>query len=299
MPGRAQRWDRETIARLVATAVVACLWPISRSPAAELPVHAPRPGGVVTVALPPHPTAGLASPRARHAGKPVPVVMHDGRWYAIVGVPLSRSPGPLTIERVEPQPSVELTVSIEAHAYREQRLEVSRRYVEPSAEQLKRIRRERSELDAALERFSAGQPESYRFAAPVPGRQSPSFGFRRIFNDQPRSPHSGMDISASLGTPVQAPLGGTVALTGNFYFNGNTVMLDHGQGFVTAYLHLDRIDVAPGQRVAAGDPLGTVGATGRVTGAHLHFGTYLNGTAVDPGLFLTRADEPSARREQR
>ena len=213
--------------------------------------------------------------------------MQGGQWHAIVGIPLSATPGTLTLERIEPQPAMDLPVAIEPHAYREQRLDVARRYVEPNTEQLTRIRGERSLLDTALERFSEPGPTTYRFAAPVPGRRSPSFGFRRIFNDQPRSPHSGMDIRANSGTPVRAPLAGTVALTGDFYFNGNTVLLDHGQGFVTAYLHLDTIDVAQDQVVQAGDQLGTVGATGRVTGAHLHFGTYLNGAAVDPALFLT------------
>ena len=295
-PRTRTRWAECAVSFVAAVTVG--LAPMSRSQAAELPTHAPRPGGVVIIALPPHPAATLQAPRVQRAGKPVPVVMHEGRWHAIVGVPLAMTPGPLTIERVEPQPTQTVTVSIEPHAYREQRLEVSRRYVEPNAEQLARIQKERGELDAALGRFSEDQPATYRFPPPVPGRQSPSFGFRRIFNDQPRSPHSGMDIRAASGTPVRAPLAGTVALTGDFYFNGNTVMLDHGQGFVTAYLHLDRIDVEPGEVVAAEQQLGTVGATGRVTGAPLHFGTHLSGTAVDPALFLSNDPSESARAEQ-
>jgi murein DD-endopeptidase MepM/ murein hydrolase activator NlpD len=182
--------------------------------------------------------------------------------------------------------SLTVPFTIVEHAYREQRLTVSQKYVEPDTAQLERIAAERKTLDGAIGLWTGSPPLLPVLAAPVDGPRSSSFGLRRFFNDQPRSPHKGMDIAASLGTPVLAPAAGTVIVSGDFYFNGNTVMLDHGQGLVTMYCHLDRIDVSDGERIAKGTQLGKVGATGRVTGAHLHFATYLNGTAVDPALLL-------------
>ena len=244
------------------------------------PEHSPRPGGIAVIDLG---AADATAPAVRYNGKPVLVMQDADRWHAVLGVPLNTEPGDLSLEIDGTQE----TVSISSHAYAEQRLTVKNQsYVTPDQAQLDRIGRERKVLDAALNNFREVAVSDIGLLAPVDGRRSSSFGLRRFFNDQPRSPHKGMDIAAGEGTPIAAPLDGIVTVTGDFFFNGNTVIIDHGQGFVTMYCHLSEIGVGEGQAVGTGDAIGLVGATGRVTGPHLHFGTYLNGTAVDPAILI-------------
>jgi murein DD-endopeptidase MepM/ murein hydrolase activator NlpD len=252
-----------------------------------MPAHKPRPGGVAVIDAGP---ADAAKPVAIFDGRQVLVTDIDGRWRAIVGIPLEHETGSATVT-LRAADGAERTVPFEihAHAYPEQRLTVSRKYVEPDPAELERIARERKVLDAAISAWSDPAPPVLDLHPPVDGGRSSSFGLRRFFNDQPRSPHKGMDIAAGQGTGIRAPATGTVIADGEFFFNGNTVVIDHGQGFITLYCHLDSIGVATGQRLETGAVLGTVGATGRVTGAHLHFAVYLNGTAVDPALFLPAA----------
>jgi murein DD-endopeptidase MepM/ murein hydrolase activator NlpD len=171
--------------------------------------------------------------------------------------------------------------------YREQRLTIkNERQVNPNPEDLKRIAAEQERSNAALSKFTTSGTPVFALLSPVEGTRSDSYGSRRIFNGQPRNPHSGMDIAAAKGTPIRSPAPGTVVEAGSFFFNGNTLYIDHGYGLVTMYCHLNEIKVKVGDHLAAGDLIGTVGMTGRVTGPHLHWGVALNRAMVDPALFL-------------
>ncbi len=239
-----------------------------------------RPGGIAIFEVAP---TSEPAPTVTRNGQRLLVMPRSGQWVAVAGISLDTEPGSFRIE----MDGKELEVSVSEHAYREQRLTVKNKsYVTPDPAQLERIAAERKIIDSALKTFRAVPVEGVSLAAPLEGTRSSSFGLRRFFNEQPRSPHKGMDIAAASGVPIVAPRAGLVTATGNFFFNGNTVIIDHGQGFVTMYCHLSEIGVGEGQSVATGETIGAVGATGRVTGPHLHFGTYLNGTAIDPAVFL-------------
>jgi len=244
------------------------------------PEDSRRPGGVAIIDVG---SAALAMPAVRFNDRPVLVMQDADRWKAVVGIPLDTTPGPVTVTAN----GIKVPVTIKEHAYAEQRLTVKNQsHVTPDQAQLDRIGRERKIIDGALNNFREVPVTGIDLEAPVDGPRSSSFGKRRFFNDQPRAPHKGMDISANQGVPIKAPLDGVVAAAGDYFFNGNTVLIDHGQGYVTMYCHLSEISAEEGQEVTAGEVIGAVGATGRVTGPHLHFGTYLNGAAVDPAIVL-------------
>lgn len=271
------------ILRLLTAAVLALL--SAALPA--MPATSARPGGIVVVAVGDAIDNRSTAPVVTFAGKRALVVRRGEQWQAVIGIPLQQSPGMAAATVRHPgQPELEIPVEVTAHAYREQHLTVKKNFVDLSQQQLDRVTADRRVIDDALARWRPETRPDLELSPPLAGARSSSFGLRRFFNGQPRSPHSGMDIAAARGTPVTVPADGVVTATGDFYFNGNTVFIDHGQGFVTMYCHLDEIDVSSGQSVARGDSIGKVGATGRVTGAHLHFGTYLSGTAVDPALFI-------------
>jgi len=239
------------------------------------------PGGIAFIDLG---AAQGTAPAAKFNGKRVLVMNEAGQWRAVVGIPLDAEVGPASLALPD---GASVAFTIEEHAYPEQRLKVAQSYVSLSDDNLERVGRERKIIDAALNNWRDSDLDGVQLNAPLQGRRSSSFGLRRFFNDEPRSPHKGMDIAGGAGAAIVAPRDGVVTSIGNYYFNGNTVFIDHGQGFVTMYCHLSEMGVEDGQLVAAGEFIGAVGATGRVTGPHLHFGTYLNGTAVDPALLLS------------
>ena len=215
------------------------------------------------------------------------LVIEDGSsWVAVIGIPLSAPPGMRKVIVHGTNGRQEIDFAVGNKRYASQSLKVAPRQVDLSAADLARFNEDRLRIGRALSRWTDLPPESLRLPQPVPGRRSSSFGSRRVFNGQARNPHTGMDIAAPSGTPVLLPIAGTVIDTGDYFFDGNTVFIDHGRGLISMYCHLSSIDVKPGERLAAGTRIGAVGMTGRATGPHLHWGLYLNGAWVDPELFL-------------
>jgi hypothetical protein len=252
-------------------------------PSLQLPTESAVPGGVKILRLE---TEGDLPPDVEASGHRAMVVKDGGTWVAIVGIPLSTPVGEMRVSVRDAAGEREISFAVADKHYLTQSLTVAPGQVNLSAGDLARVNREHEIFERALGRWSADPPSTLRLPAPVPGVHSSSFGSRRVFNGESRNPHTGMDIAAAAGTPVLAPTAGTVLLTGDYFFNGNTVLIDHGRGFISMYCHLSAIDVTPGERVAAGARIGAVGMTGRATGPHLHWGLSLNRVWVDPALFL-------------
>ncbi len=263
-------------------AFLLCALP-SLSLAYALPHESAVPGGIKILRLDIH---SASMPYVEVEGHRALVIQDGANWIAIIGIPLSAPLAPRQAIVHSGDARQELEFSVEDKHYASQSLKVAPGQVNLSHADLERVSHEKLIIDHDLSRWSDEQPEMLRMQQPVPGVRSSSFGMRRIFNGEARNPHSGMDIAAPIGTPVKVPLAGTVIDTGNYFFNGNTVFVDHGRGMISMYCHLSAIDVEPGQHVAAGATLGAVGMTGRVTGPHLHWGLSLNRAWVDPELFV-------------
>ena len=206
-----------------------------------------------------------------------------------MGIPLSAKIGKhkLTIYHTPNKTSTK-TFTVKSFPYRTQRITIkNKNKVNPNKKSTKRIEREYF-LKKQLKKTYTATPPHFNFIKPTNGRDSGRFGARRIFNKQKRNPHSGMDIAAPQGRSVKAAEAGKVIFAGDLFFTGNVVYLDHGNGLLSLYAHLSKINVKKGQKVKRGQVIGKVGKTGRVTGPHLHWSVYLNGNAVDPSLFLPK-----------
>ena len=247
--------------------------------------HTPIPGGIALVDF----QTNHANPKAFY-GKVRLYVQKTKpeHWQALVGIPLLATPGEQYIQ-VKDFSQRKIPFSVEPHQYQEQHITLKgkqKKYVNPNLAHMDRIKRERPILSNARQHYSQRALATGAFSLPVSGITTGSFGLKRFYNQQARNPHTGVDYAAKTDTPIRAPAKGRVILTGEFYFNGKTVFIDHGMGLVSVYIHMNNIQVEQGQLLNAGDIIGGIGQTGRATGPHLHWGVYLNQTAVNPNLLL-------------
>ncbi len=223
----------------------------------------------------------------------------DGKtWRGLVGVDLESQPGKYVlivraIRAGQPELSAAHDLQVVPKRFPTRRLNVAARYASPPESALERIRQESERLAAIFQRVTAHH-WSGPFVLPVSDHLASNFGARSIFNGQPRNPHAGIDFLSQEGTPVRAPNAGEIVLAESLFFTGNTVIVDHGLGLYSLLAHLSRIDVQRGHAVESGATVGLVGATGRVTGPHLHWAVRLNEARVDPVSLVAAFQTPAA-----
>ncbi|WP_438861030.1 peptidoglycan DD-metalloendopeptidase family protein [Achromobacter animicus] len=281
--------DRRDVLRAGLAAAALCLaWPARAQQASYITrkLDARVPGGVAVLSL----GDGAAAPQVTYLDRPVLVVREAGKqWIAVVGIPLTVKPGQEQVQVKDGGGTRQVAFTVGAKDYVAQHITLkNRRQVDPNPDDLKRIERELAEQVEAYRGFRAGvTPSNLILDRPVDGgRLSSPFGLRRFFNGQERNPHSGLDFAVPAGTPIKAPAAGVVVLVGDYFFNGKTVFLDHGQGFVSMFCHMSAISVKVGDEVPRGGVVGKVGATGRATGPHLHWNVSLNDARIDPAIFI-------------
>ncbi len=246
------------------------------------------PGGVSVVPL--DVTSSLP-PVVHYRERRVLVSRADNGWQAVVGIPLNVKPGVhQLIVKSENSKKQMVRFKVNPKEYEEEYITIkNKNKVSPDKKSMERIGREKKQMGKAYRTWSDVSDMNLNFDLPVKAVRSSPFGLKRFFNNQPRKPHSGIDIAAPEGTPIHAPATGKVILTGDFFFNGNSVFIDHGQGLITMYCHMARIDVQEDQVIERGAVLGTIGQTGRATGPHLHWSVSLNKTRVNPEYFLSES----------
>lgn len=274
------------LSKPISTALISLLW-LMLAPYgwSALPQGSPVPGGIAVLKLP---IQSSVEPQAFYRNNPVRIEQQNKQWYAIVGIPLSASEGSHILNyQAANTKQQSLTFTVKAKEYKAQYITLkNKRQVSPSETDLARIRKEKREMLSAYKNWQPSANSLQLFDWPVKGPISSPFGLKRFFNQQPRNPHSGLDIAAAEGTPITAPADGLVSASGNYFFNGNTLLIDHGEGLVTMYCHLKTSHVKVGQTIKRGEVIGEVGKTGRATGPHLHWSVSLNNTRVDPLLLL-------------
>jgi len=253
---------------------------------AGLPQHSSVPGGVALIPLG-SVTAIAETPQAWLGEQPVLVTADHGKWYAVVGLSLKTIPGSHALRvKIDGISNVQ-HFTVTPKNYPAQRITLKDKgKVQLSAKNAARAVREIALIKQLKLHWRATEATDLAFILPVKGRLSGHFGLRRFFNGKPRSPHVGLDMAVARGTPIKASSQGQVLAVGNYFFNGKTIFLDHGNGLISMYCHLDRIEVKTGETVSKGQRIGRSGKTGRATGPHLHLSVILNGAMVDPELFI-------------
>lgn len=255
-----------------------------------LPETQAVPGGLIVLPL----GTGELPPSVSFKKRKIMVIQNQQQWFAVVGLSLKTQAGShyisVTAPGVNPR---KIPFNVSKKQYPEQYITIkNKRMVNPNQYDMKKITQDRTRIKRALKHWQNTQDINLDFIKPVQGTYSSAFGLRRFFNKQARKPHSGLDIAANLGTPVVAPSSGTIIEIGDYFFNGNTLFIDHGQGLISMYCHLNSTQVSKGQTIKQGDTIATVGKSGRVTGPHLHWAISLNNTMVDPSLFMRAKDRP-------
>lgn len=253
---------------------------------AALPEAASVPGGVAEI-----PLGNVADikqkPQAWFEGRQVLVTAEQGQWYAVVGIPLGATLGAHELRSKADGAEKRWRFEVSAKTYPEQHIKIKDKgKVELSPGNEKRAVSEIAEIKKLKLHWRDAADTDMAFVMPADGELSSRFGLRRFFNEKPRAPHAGLDLAVPRGTPVRTVTSGHVLAASEYFFNGNTVFVDHGNGLITMYCHLDRIDVKAGDTVAKGQQIGLSGMTGRATGPHLHWSVVLNGAMVDPELFV-------------
>ncbi len=250
-------------------------------------LHKPVPGGVAVVPLG-QIKQGAGLPQVKYQGHRVLVVNSDNNALAIVGIPLKTPRGTQNLDVQQNGKKQQVPFEVTSKKYKEQHIKLSSNtHVNPSPENQARFKRELDEQLNAYKQFRDASPSNVVLDRPVDGgRYSSPFGLRRFFNGEERNPHSGLDIAVPTGTPIKSSADGVVTVVGDYFFNGKTVFVDHGQGMISMYCHMNEINVKKGQVVKRGEVVGKVGSTGRSTGPHLHWNVSLNNVRVDPAIFV-------------
>ncbi len=273
----------------IKSVILFCLLCFSFTVAAVLPEDEKVPGGVAIIKLPKKYSQQNTPPNVYFQDVKV-AVLQDGKktdWYAIIGIPLTVQPGIANIETRQGNRRESIPFEIGDKAYTEEKLFFKEnKLVTPNPELAAKIKKETQHLEAVFSSWSDKALENFQLEIPVKGRISGEYGSKRILNGELRSQHRGLDFAAPIGTAIMAAQSGKVIDVGNYVMTGNTVVLDHGQGFKTIYCHLHTVNVKLGEVLETNQKLGTVGKTGRATGPHLHFGVSLNNVRVSPKLFF-------------